>query len=192
METAITPWGTVEKESAETGIDMTVLLENETGADFGFPLLPQLESCIRHTAAYVKCPYDLQISVTVTDREGIHKLNREFRGVDRPTDVLSFPMMEYDEPADFESGAFYSGLAFIPDTQELLLGDIVLCDEIVKEQAREYGHSIKRECCFLVVHSMLHLFGFDHMEDEERQVMEEHQRVIMNQLKVSRNEEEYE
>lgn len=171
---------------------MTVLLENETGADFGFPLLPQLETCIRHVAEYVECPYELQVSVTVTDRDSIHRMNREFRGVDRPTDVLSFPMMEYDTPGDFESDVFCSGLFLIPETQELMLGDIVLCGEVVKEQAQEYGHSVKRECSFLVVHSMLHLFGFDHMEEQERAVMEQHQRAIMELLKISRNEEEYE
>lgn len=165
---------------------MTVLFENESGIVFDFPLLPLLDLLVRHVTEYVKCPYEVEVSVSLVDRESIHRMNREFRRVDRPTDVLSFPMMEYGEPADFESGEFLASRTISPETGELMLGDIVLCGEVVREQAEEYGHSERREFSFLVVHSMLHLFGYDHEGEEERNVMEEHQREIMEQLNIRR------
>ena len=94
--------------------------------------------------------------------------------------------MEYDRPADFEGEAFLSSMAVSPDTEELVLGDIVLCAEVIHEQAQEYGHSELREFSFLTVHSMLHLFGYDHMDEGERDEMEKEQRAIMEQLKIYR------
>lgn len=166
---------------------MTVIFENECGQDLDFPVQEQLELLVRAVADYVRCPYELEVSVTLTDRKEIHRMNRTFRKVDRPTDVLSFPMMEYDAPADFEGEAFQESLTVSPETGELLLGDILLCGPVIREQAEEYGHSERREFCFLVVHSMLHLFGYDHMEEEERQVMEASQRDIMEALGIGRD-----
>lgn len=165
---------------------MTVYFENECGAEFSFPVEEQLNKLIRYSADFEKCPYELEVSVTLTGREQIHKMNREFRQVDRPTDVLSFPMMEYDAPADFEGNAFQSTMTVSPDSGEVLLGDIVLCADVIKEQAKEYGHSELREFSFLVVHSMLHLFGYDHMEEAERLEMEDRQRRIMQELEINR------
>ena len=102
-------------------------------------------------------------------------MNLEQRGIDRPTDVLSFPMIEYDAPGDFSVIDEETGDAFTPETGELMLGDIVISKEKVLSQAEEYGHSPKREYAFLIAHSMLHLFGYDHMEEEERAEMEAHQ-----------------
>ena len=98
-----------------------------------------------------------EVSVTFTDNEGIHELNKKFRGVDKPTDVLSFPLFDYD------------GVSEEPPVDEILnnLGDIVISLEKAKEQAAEYGHSFKRETAFLCVHSMLHLLGYDHEKSEE-------------------------
>ena len=169
---------------------MTIYYNDESGTAFDFggesDVQNQLHLLIEYVTDYVKCPYEPEVSVTVVTRDRIHQMNREFRQVDRPTDVLSFPMAEYGEPADFESEEFLGSLSVSPDTDELLLGDIVLCAEVVKEQAAEYGHSELREFSFLVVHSMLHLFGFDHMEKEEREIMEEHQRKIMEGLAINR------
>ena len=97
-----------------------------------------------------------EISVTFTDNAGIQKLNREFRGLDKPTDVLSFPLTDYEATTT-------------PLADELCgsLGDVVLSLERAKEQADEYGHSFEREIAFLVVHSMLHLLGYDHETSEE-------------------------
>ena len=98
-----------------------------------------------------------EVSVTFTDNEGIHELNKKYRGVDKPTDVLSFPLFDYD------------GVSEEPPVDEILnnLGDIVISLERAKEQAEEYGHSYKRETAFLCVHSMLHLLGYDHEKSEE-------------------------
>ena len=165
---------------------MTIYVENEGDYEYSFSVEEQLDKLAAFVTDYVGCPYEPEISVTLVTKEEIHRLNREFRQVDRPTDVLSFPMMDYDSPADFSGRAFEESLRLSPETGELVLGDIVLCSDVVREQAEEYGHSELREFSFLVVHSLLHLFGYDHVEEEERIEMEEKQRDIMNQLLILR------
>ncbi len=139
------------------------------------------------------CPYEAEVSVTLTSGEEVHRINREFRGIDRTTDVLSFPMAEYERPADFsfleEDEAFD---CFNPETGELLLGDIVLSVEKIREQAEQYGHSLTRELAFLTAHSMLHLMGYDHMEEADRIQMEERQRLLMERLAISREQVDHE
>ena len=112
-------------------------------------------------------------------------MNQEYRDVDRATDVLSFPMAEYETPGDF-SHLEEDPDCFHPETGELLLGDIVLSVEKIQEQAKAYGHSEKRELAFLVAHSMLHLMGFDHMTEEDAKEMERLQEEILSQLHISR------
>lgn len=128
---------------------------------------------------YEKCPYEVQVYVMLTDNKEIHQVNLEQRKIDRPTDVLSFPMAEYTQPADFSDIEEREPDAFHPLTGELMLGDILISMDKVKEQAREYGHSEKRELAFLVAHSMLHLMGYDHMEEAERLLMEKKQEEIL-------------
>lgn len=113
-------------------------------------------------------------------------MNREFRQIDAPTDVLSFPMQEFASPADFSAFADNDYGVFDPETGELMLGDIVLNAERVISQAEEYGHSQMREYAFLIAHSLLHLVGFDHMQEDERIQMEEHQRRIMDMIRIFR------
>ena len=116
----------------------------------------------------------------------IHELNRNMRGVDRTTDVLSFPLIDFNEPF-FESEIDENDCSlFNPDTGMLMLGDIVICYEKVYAQAEEYGHSVLREFAFLIVHSILHLFGYDHMEDDERIVMERMQKEILDNIGITR------
>ena len=112
-------------------------------------------------------------------------MNRQFREIDRATDVLSFPMVDYEKPGDF---AFLEedDSCFHPESGELMLGDIVISKEKVTAQAEEYGHTKEREFAFLVAHSMLHLFGYDHMEEGERAIMEQKQREILEQLNILR------
>ena len=131
------------------------------------------------------CPYETQMNLLLTDDGEIHRMNREFRGIDRPTDVLSFPMLEYQTPGDF-SGFEEEEDSFDPESGELLLGDIVISKDKVLRQAEEYGHSPKREFAFLIAHSMLHLFGYDHMEEDERLVMEQKQREILERVGILR------
>lgn len=168
---------------------MTLYFENECDGAFpslSFDMEKQLRRLVEHVTAYVRCPYETEVSVTIVSKTKIHHMNREFRQVDKATDVLSFPMMEYEKPGDFASSAFMDSIVISPETEELVLGDIVLCADIIVEQAQSYGHSILREFSFLVVHSLLHLFGYDHIEEEERLEMEAVQRKIMEQLDISR------
>ena len=139
-----------------------------------------LEAAVKLAAEKVAELYGLknaEVSVTLTDDEHIHKLNREYRGVDRPTDVLSFALTESDEPT-VEGG---------PETE--ILGDLILSVERVAAQAEEYGHSLKREAAFLTLHGMLHLLGYDHIKDEDREEMEAEQRTVMDALGISRKGE---
>lgn len=131
------------------------------------------------------CPYESQIELLLTMNEEIHAINKEFRGIDRPTDVLSFPMVDFEEPANYEF-LEENDSYFDPETGELMLGNIVISKEKVVEQADEFGHSLLREYAFLIAHSMLHLLGYDHMEDDERIVMEEKQRNVLDTLGICR------
>ncbi len=131
-------------------------------------------------------PYEAEVNLTLTDNKGIHAINKEYRQIDRPTDVLSFPMLSYETPGDFSFLSDENEDDFNPDTGEVMLGDIIISVDKVKEQALEYGHSEKREFAFLITHSMLHLFGYDHMEADEAAVMEEHQRKILDALGITR------
>ena len=131
------------------------------------------------------CPYEAEVSLLLTTNEEIHRMNLEFRDVDRPTDVLSFPMIDFAVPGNFD-GLEEREDCFDPETGELSLGDIVISKEKVLSQAEAYGHSVLREYAFLIVHSVLHLTGYDHMEPSERSVLEEQQRRIMEALNISR------
>ena len=165
---------------------MTFEFENETDVQFDFDVYETTKTLIEKCIDYVKCPFECEVCLTLTDNEGIHEMNREYRNIDRPTDVLSFPLVDYEAPEQFD-GIDDDDIDYVnPDTGELMLGDIVISVDKVKSQAEEYGHSEKREFGFLVVHSMLHLFGHDHMEEEERIVMENKQREILSEVGIER------
>ena len=130
-------------------------------------------------------PGDAEISLLVTDAEEVHRLNLEFRGIDRTTDVLSFPGLNFDNQALFEDSIDSSSIN--PDNGCVMLGDIVINAQKVKEQAAEYGHTELREFAFLVAHSMLHLCGYDHMTPEEADVMEKRQEMALTSLGITRD-----
>lgn len=165
---------------------MTILTEWETDLSFEFDAESLAGQVIDAACEAEGCPYEIQVNLTFTDNEGICKINRQHRGIDRPTDVLSFPMQTYEAPADFSHAEECVEENFDPDTGELLLGDIVVSTEKVQEQALSYGHSEKRELAFLILHSMLHLFGYDHETEEERMEMEARQRAILDGLGITR------
>lgn len=165
---------------------VTVQLEYEAKETFSFDYEALIKRVIETACDYADCPYEAEVNVVVTDNEGIREINREYRQIDAPTDVLSFPMLTYDEPGSFTFLDEEEAGDFNPDTGELLLGDIMLNYDRVIAQAESYGHSIERELAFLTAHSMLHLFGYDHMEEEERQVMEQKQEELMQLLGISR------
>ena len=132
-------------------------------------------------------PYEAEVNLTLTDNEGIHEINRMYRQIDAPTDVLSFPMLSYEQAGDFSALEEDYEDNFNPDTGEIMLGDIVISVDRVREQAAAYGHSERREFAFLIVHSMLHLFGYDHMTPEDAAVMEPKQRQILEEMNISRD-----
>ena len=158
---------------------MTIQIEYEAEREWEIDYRPIIEEIVVAALDYEKCPYEAEVNVVLTNDEEIHRINKEFRGIDRATDVLSFPMGDYDVPSDFERLEEQSEDYFNPETGELLLGDIVISIDKVDEQAEKYGHSKESELAFLVAHSMLHLCGYDHMEDDERLVMEKKQEEIL-------------
>ena len=171
---------------------MTVFIENET-KDFEFDFHKIITDCVQETLEYVRFPYDAQINVLITDEATIKEINNEQRNIDSPTDVLSFPMLEFEEPLDF-SGIDEEVIAYDMDSEEIVLGDIVLCREKIYSQAKLYGHEPIREMGFLVVHSMLHLLGFDHNHDSQEineltqmtMEMERLQEEILTKLNITR------
>ena len=164
---------------------MRIYLENEEGPELDLDYMEIANLVTEGVLDYENCPYESQVELLLTNNAEIQRINNEFRGIDRPTDVLSFPMIEYDSPADF-STVEEDDSNFDPETGELILGNIVISKEKVIAQAEEYGHSVKREFAFLIAHSMLHLLWYDHMEEEERLVMEEKQRNILDNLGITR------
>ncbi len=165
---------------------MTLNLVCECKPAFPFHYRELAKKVIRTALEEEHFPFEAEVSLTLVDNTRIHEINKETRGIDSPTDVLSFPMLEYPAPADFSDLSEDPFCDRNPDTGEILLGDIVLSLEKVSEQAQEYGHSEKREYAFLITHSMLHLMGYDHMVPEEASVMEEHQNRILDILHIQR------
>jgi probable rRNA maturation factor len=165
---------------------MTFYVENEIQAEFPFPIEELIDKVIRTALRMENCPYEVEISILITDKEGIRTYNREYRGIDKDTDVLSFPGVDYETPGDFSLAASDINSYFNPETGELMLGDIILCRDRIFSQAEEYGHSIMREFAFLIVHSVLHLLGYDHMEEDEETLMRSHQDKIMEELQILR------
>ena len=164
---------------------MTLFFEEEGTLTLDLPCKELAEKVMEAALDYIACPYEAEVNLLLTMNDEIQEMNRNFREIDRPTDVLSFPMIDYEEAGifDFLEDALD---AFHPESGELMLGDIVISKEKVISQAEEYGHSIEREYAFLIAHSMLHLFGYDHMEEEERIEMEQKQKEILEQLQIVR------
>lgn len=158
---------------------MTITIEYEAEKELELPYKDIIEEIVTASLDYEQCPYEAEVNVILTDNEAIRDINREHRQIDAPTDVLSFPMVDYEVPSDFDHVEEAVEDYFNPETGELMLGDIVISVEKVEEQADKYGHSQTRELAFLVAHSMLHLCGYDHMEAGERVVMEEKQKAIL-------------
>ena len=162
---------------------MEIYFEEGYTAEAGYKVSEELLAKMREAAEYAIESENLQeldkercqLSVTFVGIDEIHELNREYRGVDRPTDVLSFPQFENLEEE-------------IPEVGEICLGDVVICEEKAREQAAEYGHSFERELVYLFTHSVLHLLGYDHMEEAERQEMRRREEEIMLHIGLSREE----
>jgi len=165
---------------------MTITIERESDIPLPFSEQEVAEAVISETLDYEDCPYEVQVNIILTTNDEIQQINLEQRGVDAPTDVLSFPMIEYAYPSDFTVLEADGMSCFEPDTGELILGDIVISVDKVLEQAEKYNHDVKREYAFLIAHSMLHHFGYDHMDEVERENMELRQDEILNRLGITR------
>ena len=165
---------------------MHIYIENETELMQNFDFEALFTKVVKASADYVKIPYEISVNILLVNDESIHEINLSERNIDKPTDVLSFPALEFETPGEFSGISDKDVWLFEPETNDLLLGDIVISLDTANRQAEEYGHSITRELAFLCAHSMLHLCGYDHMEDEEREEMERMQREIMDILKIHR------
>ena len=150
---------------------MDVLFENNTNIEVNRELI---EKVIAESLRYENVSNNCEISVTIVDNEDINQINLKHRGIDRATDVLSFPLIDFEKES-------------LPtDGSKIYLGDIIISIERAMEQAKEYGHSIDREVGFLTAHSMLHLLGYDHMVEDEEKVMFKKQEEILNNLNLRR------
>ena len=166
---------------------MHYFIENETDEVFDFNVDEVVKAVVDEVLDTEQCPYESQVNVLLTDNEGIRQFNKEYRDIDKETDVLSFPNLDFEVPGDFDIDEDAEADYFDPESGELILGDIIISVDKVKEQAESYGHSRKREFAFLVAHSMLHLSGYDHMEPKEAQVMEKKQEAVLQKLGITRD-----
>lgn len=146
--------------------------------DLSEEILQAAQKVGEYILEYENMEGDFEISLTFVDDEEIQNLNREYRQKDVPTDVLSFPMLEIEDFDNLEDLAQFG---------PILLGDIIISMPTAKNQAKEYGHSIKREIAFLICHSILHLLGYDHIDEDERKEMEKMQSDIMNAVNITRD-----
>ncbi|MCM1498629.1 MAG: rRNA maturation RNase YbeY [Clostridium sp.] len=166
---------------------MTILLEKETARDIDIAYEQIAQKVIRAALDYVECPYECEINILLSDNAGIQRVNKQMRDMDMPTDVLSFPMIEFEREGDFSEAGRNVPANFNADSGELMLGDIMISLDKVVTQAEEFNHSIKREFAFLLAHSMLHLFGYDHVTDREQERMEQMQEEILQGIGYTRD-----
>lgn len=164
---------------------MTIQIDYETERSLGIDYTKLANMVAEKILETENCPYDVSVNLVITDNEEIRQVNSQFRNINAATDVLSFPMIPFDTPADYsvvEDQDEYFDL----DTDQLMLGDVMISVDRVFAQAEEYGHSVEREFSFLFAHSMLHLLGYDHMEPGEAAVMEKKQAQALSSLGINR------
>ncbi len=146
------------------------------------------DDVIRTVFEKYPCPFETELSLYIVDEETIREANAAHRGIDRVTDVLSFPNLPFTPEcvADFSQIEEGDPDCFDPESGALCLGEVMICAEKLKEQAESYGHGVKREFAFLLAHSLLHLLGWDHEEEAERIRMEEEQELILKEAGYER------
>lgn len=166
---------------------MKLFIENDIEVNFDFDYEKIAKDVIEETLNVEACPFECEINILITDNETIHEINKETREIDRPTDVLSFPNLYFDEPSNFSITKEEMADYIDPETELIVLGEMILSYDKILEQAKDYGHSIKREYAFLIAHSMLHLCGYDHMTESEACIMEQKQKIILSKLGITRD-----
>lgn len=165
---------------------MSIIINNDIEETLDNKYVDIINKTIEKSLDEEHCPYEVEVSVTITDNQNIQAINREHRDMDKPTDVLSFPLIDFSNPSNFDDIEEDNDEWFNLDNGELMLGDIIISLERARDQAQEYGHSIEREIGFLTAHSMLHLMGYDHMMEEEEKVMISKQKKILNEVGLKR------
>ena len=155
---------------------MTLIIDNRTDFELTDEIKETLEKVCLKSLQYEEFNEDCEISLSIVTNDEIHDINKQFRNIDSPTDVLSFPQLTFEEGEE----------ADVNENGEIVLGDIIISIDRAKEQAEEYGHSLKRELAFLSVHSMLHLMGYDHMVPEEEEDMFRRQKEILIEAGIPR------
>ena len=165
---------------------MIFYVENETEYKFPFDIEELVAQVADKALETEGCKATVEVNVLITDDDGIQEYNRQFRGMDKATDVLSFPNLDFDEKSCFSIPEKKLADYRNPESGNIILGDIILSKDRILSQAQEYGHSIKREFAFLVAHSILHLCGYDHMTNEEAAEMEQKQEQILGSLGITR------
>ncbi|NLP46219.1 MAG: rRNA maturation RNase YbeY [Epulopiscium sp.] len=165
---------------------MTIWMENNTTIQLPKNIKKRIQDVITIAIMEEQYPSAVEISITFVDNAEIHRLNKEYRGIDKPTDVLSFPMLNFEEVVDKSMFLECFSEYINQDTEELILGDIVISLDKAKEQSNLYGHSLEREIGFLVAHSMLHLMGYDHMTEKEEKTMNQKQEKILKVANLTR------
>ncbi len=153
--------------------------------DFSASLRAYMKRSLMEALRLFEIEQPVQVSVSFVDEETIREYNKENRDVDRVTDVLSFPLQSFYEGKLDENSVTDGEL---DENGNLMLGDVVICISVCMRQAEEFGHSIEREAVYLFTHSILHLMGFDHMEEEEKSRMREKEEIIMERIGLARNE----
>ncbi len=131
------------------------------------------------------CQNKVQVDISFVDKDKIRQLNRDCRGIDKETDVLSFPNLNLIPMQKIDIKDYKDDIN--PETKLLMLGDIIICEDVAKAHAEEYNHSFEREVCYLVVHGFLHLLGFDHIEEEDKKVMRALEEAILKKHKITRD-----
>lgn len=149
---------------------MNILIENQTTK--AIDMADDIKKVVKEVLKTEGLSFAYEVSITFVDKDQIHQLNKKYRDVDRPTDVLSFPLEE-----DF----YVEGV-------DTMLGDIVICMDVASEQAKDFGHTIEREIMYLTAHSMLHLLGYDHIDEDDKSIMRAREKEVMRNLGVFKNE----
>lgn len=155
---------------------MTLLSDNRTEEVISDEIMAEVEKVALETLIYDEFDTECEVSLSFVNDDEIREINASFRNIDKSTDVLSFPQIDYD----------VDEVVMTNENGEIVLGDIIISVDTAKRQAEEYGHSLKREICFLTCHSMLHLLGYDHMTEEDEKEMFAKQRDILEKVGITR------
>ena len=155
---------------------MTLLIDNRTDFEITKEFEKLFNDVVKESLRYEEFDPECEVSLSIVSNDEIQEINKQFREIDAPTDVLSFPLLTFEDGEQ----------ADVNENNEILLGDIIISIDKAKAQAEEYGHGLRRELAFLTAHSMLHLMGYDHMEEEEQKEMFKKQDDILNNLGITR------